>query len=898
MDKRIYVWIIVLFIFNLGLGLELSPIELNITIHSEMNTTINLSISKINDSVLLLNYSKASWITGPEIIETNSSNITVGLALFIPSNISPGIYNESILIQELINQTNTTTNTTNTSIIDEDLFEIYMVTDLDMDNYSYFEDCNDNNSSINPGMIEQFFNGIDDDCNPDTLDNPEIRITLDKDSYKLGEEVKINISAPDNTIINISIARPYQGDIYQVDLEEALNGSGIITYDHTYWHGSYMITTIANYSIPNSSVILTNIKYFNVTNSLTVTISGDTSIKEGESTTLRANPSGGIGNYTYKWILHDNSTSTEREINLSFTSPGTYNEKVIVNDSYGNSAERKVEIGVKAIYELRVIVRDNSTDQLLDNAIVEIDDKKSNTTNGLATFTLAEGDYDLIVSKPGYSPFIDTDVSIDKDTTIEVYLNPIDKDAPILEISQPEEGERVTNNFTIRFSAIDTGKITCSIYIGDNSSQWLSKVKEYLMDSGEQLFTTTLDEGSYKLRIECMDTSGNIATRETTFIVTRDEFREINVNNLFNEIEDSLAELEGLDQDSRRAVELLGIKEKLRLAQKQLEFINRDINELYTETRYTEEERAKKRESILENMRRLMTETIISVRAIDAYRFVKYEKEEDLSILGEAYKESITTTASKQDISDRFIEYTSRVIPSSEVIVAELEYINGSKKRVTIIHREIKLNVSGRPKIYEYIPKEIASSDKNIGLISDLEIVNPDPLLAYSVEDNDSVQYTYYIDRPLSSEEAKKIILGVMSNKPLPRNTITGFSFIDVRIDWQKSIILSIIASIAVLALLYIILGIFGMVPFLSNNTTKKIRRLANEALDMLDEKEYDKAIMLYNEARMLYESSTLSTRAATYLLLYNLLRKINSYYMDSLIEEIEATKMLSLIHI
>jgi hypothetical protein len=55
--------------------------------------------------------------------------------------------------------------------------------DLDHDGYLLSDDCDDTNASIHPGLIEFIYNGLDDDCNPETPDDD-----LDFDGYTLAED--------------------------------------------------------------------------------------------------------------------------------------------------------------------------------------------------------------------------------------------------------------------------------------------------------------------------------------------------------------------------------------------------------------------------------------------------------------------------------------------------------------------------------------------------------------------------------------------------------------------------------------------------------------------------------------------------------------------------------------
>ena len=61
------------------------------------------------------------------------------------------------------------------------------ITDIDNDGYTIYSDCDDNNPDVHPGATEIVYNGIDDDCNPATLDND-----LDQDGFNSPEDCDDN----------------------------------------------------------------------------------------------------------------------------------------------------------------------------------------------------------------------------------------------------------------------------------------------------------------------------------------------------------------------------------------------------------------------------------------------------------------------------------------------------------------------------------------------------------------------------------------------------------------------------------------------------------------------------------------------------------------------------------
>ena len=135
--------------------------------------------------------------------------------------------------------------------------------DNDHDGWNANVDCNDNNPDINPEIKEIYYNNIDDDCNPSTVDENLPPITFNQTISTLQNsptDIILQAADNENDLLNITIVTgPENGTLGNIHFDESV-GHFVATYTPSLnFHGRDSFTFMAGDQFANSNIATVNI---------------------------------------------------------------------------------------------------------------------------------------------------------------------------------------------------------------------------------------------------------------------------------------------------------------------------------------------------------------------------------------------------------------------------------------------------------------------------------------------------------------------------------------------------------------------------------------------------------------------------------------------------------------
>ncbi|MBK7344153.1 MAG: T9SS type A sorting domain-containing protein [Saprospiraceae bacterium] len=180
--------------------------------------------------------------------------------------------------------------------------------DADGDGYNSYVDCADDNDQMNPGQTEMVYNGLDDDCNPATLDDD-----LDQDGFLLADDC-------DDTDPNIN---PDADEIPNNGIDEDCDGMDLVSSLHRLDHAvvrvypnpaiDELVIDVRGPALPVSIYQMTGELLYQSTDPKTISVA---SFSSGTYLLRSGIRRQGPGLWTKLWLDNRAQTQTEKKRRL------------------------------------------------------------------------------------------------------------------------------------------------------------------------------------------------------------------------------------------------------------------------------------------------------------------------------------------------------------------------------------------------------------------------------------------------------------------------------------------------------------------------------------------------------------------------------------------------------
>ncbi|MBU1975028.1 MAG: carboxypeptidase-like regulatory domain-containing protein [Nanoarchaeota archaeon] len=824
--------------------------------------TVEFDISGEINQTMHVSYD--NWLSGQDNILFEDPLYQLMVDVSIPDGIIADNYTRLVLIEDNITQIE--------KIVFIGIEEVDVFPDHDEDGYTSDVDCDDEDPDVNPGMLEIYYNEKDDDCNPDTNDNFNFYTQLSKTNINIGQSTILTIYAINNSNVSVEICEDGQGFVPCYGTIDVPNSEFPFSLQipHINVVGSYIITTTMQYN----NVIRVHETSYTVSNSMTLSVQGETYIDKGGWTEIAAVASGGIIPYTYKWKLPGGGIRTGPVQNFTFSTSGDKIIELTVTDSKENTLKRNITIHVRIDYPVKVAVKDFTTGNAIANAKVSVRDQdKTTASNGIVNMNVPEGTHTFSIIKSGYDVLNDR-LTIDEPLNITFYLIKADEDDPLVEELSPDNNSFVPEGLIeFEFSYADVSVTTCELYVGiRNSSFFMLKNTTTYNKSGTYTMTSVLSEGEYKWKIECEDYKHNQGSSDILYFTVGEakavvaeqkpdvagEFlsREDRPN-LLTVFYDALDRIPHFDQQQQIASDGLKFERNIKQGLKDIERFNRDMNDLSYREDITESEKNEKREDLIVKIDELYSTIPVDLRIFKHKNFVSYPTEADYLAFVENYYLD-DEELDKKAMVEYLQGLQSKLSISTTVLLVTLVFPDDSTEEITlIIKKHTMANLSRSEVVLEIIPQDIANENEIVFITTARK--KRSGIYAYEKPEEEQ-SLVYYLKKRLQIETAENLYSVILNEKASPDLiAATGHSIIsfDTDMNFKGFLIFMIIVAISTYVFHHTdsFDKVKGMIQKGPSKSMHYVRVLINDALDNLEVGQYDNAKLIFSEIRLSFET-------------------------------------------
>jgi len=735
---------------------------------------------------------------------------------------------------------------------------------------------------------------------------PFFNLMMSKDTFNIGESGYYSIAANNNSNISLTIC-PVASGWVQCQIQQAyMNGFELLQQIMSYTNksGRYMIDGISKY---NNSTIKTNTSFV-VVNSVSSQINPSRNKAPINSLiTFTTEASGGIAPYTYKWVMHDNSVFWGPSAYKNYTSSGSFNISLFVNDSQNNQFNSSMSVTIKDIFSLRIILVDNRTNQRIPDVRVSIgDDEAYSGSNGEVSYSLVQGSYDIYAIKDDYNGVFIDSFNLNSSKTLYFNMSFIDEYPPNISLLTKDGIKFSEGDVKLKFKAHDISKLYCELYVADVSDSWFEKT-----DYGDNLLVDTeytfeipdLGIGSYKWRIDCTDSDGNFASSsEYSFSVSggSDQLTvsDEEIDSTDSDMASVLDYIESLSGPESEVAEAFAIKESLRSVMEKSSNLNRDIHNLVYRRDLDEAGREDAQDELIRAIDELKLSIPVNINVRDSKTFVKYVRDDVLfEILGK-YISANNIVTNDQAFFESTKKSQSKAIISTKVYDVSFTYNNGKSEDKILIIKDISLLDSTDEMLFdnsntitflEYVPKVLAPSYNAITILTpNSKLVVDGTILEFSPKVR---RIAYYFNKSFDIGLAQDADTIIVDRSVDVSTSSTGFAIIGLGsisdISFDGKFIMILLVSVLLVVYLIMTFDIHSKIIDIFSGTKKKvayITLLVNDSLDYLAAEDYEKASLIYREIQLSYESSNDAVRTKVFQDCYDLCNKLDIYFFNSIL--------------